>query len=93
MGRSDRDPLETIVEVPVSQLVRISLDDRRLTSMRIIGVMAVAVMTVMVFVVIMIIVVVMMVMDVRMVSAAMAMIDRAHDWQAHYTCPRQREKV
>ena len=89
MGRSDRDPLESIVEVPVSQLVGISLDDRRLTSVRVVGVMAVAVIPVVVFVMIMIV----MVMDVRMVSAAMAMIDRAHDWQAHYTCPRQREKV
>jgi len=89
MGRSDRDPLETIVEVPVSQLVGISLDDRRLMPVRVVGVMAVAVIPVVVFVMIMIV----MVMDVRMVSAAMAMIDRAHDWQAHYTCPRQREKV
>jgi len=93
MGRSDRDPLETIVEVPVSQLVGISLDDRRLMSVRVVGVMAVTVMRVMVFVMIMIVVMIMMVMNVRMVSAAMAMIDRAHDSHAQYTYPRQLENV
>ncbi len=78
MGRSDRDLLETIVEVPVSQLVGICFDDRRLMSTRVIGVMAVAVMIVMVFVMI-VMTMIMMVMDVRMVAAAMVMIDRAHD--------------
>jgi hypothetical protein len=77
------DALEGAIEVPMIEAIGIACDARRFIAMYVISVIAVTARIV-TFVLAFVVVVVrftrgIVVMDVRMVSSAMAMIERAHD--------------
>lgn len=81
--RRDCDGLEGTIEVPMLKPMGITCDDRRFIAMYVISVIAVTARIV-TFVLVLVVVVVrftrgIMVMDVRMISSAMVMIERAHD--------------
>jgi hypothetical protein len=77
----DCDGLEVVIEVPVLKPMRIACDDRGFIAIYVISVIAVTA-RMLIFVLVFVVVRFtrgIVVMDVRMVSSAMTMIERAHD--------------